>query len=114
MVQLVVYAGAVMVLFLFVIMLLNLDQITAPIEPNSMRWWTGALIAFAVLGLVLASFKGAVFPVAPKIAAAALERGNTVDLAGSLFTTYILPFEIASVLLLAAIVGAVLLVRKKS
>jgi NADH-quinone oxidoreductase subunit J len=112
MVQLIVYAGAIMVLFLFVIMLLNLDQIRMPAGLGPVRWWGGALAATAIMGIVWAVFKTYVAPAGA--AAQAAEVSNTVLLGRELFTKYLLPFEIASVLLLAAIVGAVVLVRKKS
>lgn len=113
MVQLVVYAGAIMVLFLFVIMLLNIGQFRLPPpEGSHVRWWAGAVIAFAVMGLIWLVFKVTLTPAAPP----ALEAGqsNTEVVGRALFTTYLLPFEIASVLLLAAIVGSVLLARSKS
>ena len=115
MVQLVVYAGAVMVLFLFVIMLLNLDQwqLRSEVSGRSVRWWGGALIAVALLGLIVTAFRAVVPALAPS-AGTPGGASNTEVLARELFSTYLLPFEIASVLLLAAIIGAVVLVRKKS
>ena len=53
MVQLVVYAGAVMVLFLFVIMLLNLDQIRLPIDPREGRTWIGVMLALGLLAVLV-------------------------------------------------------------
>jgi NADH-quinone oxidoreductase subunit J len=114
MVQLIVYAGAVMVLFLFVIMLLNLDQVgTGGESARSMRWWGGALIAVGVLGIVWMALKAFV-PAGVSQAGSVATRSNTEILGRELFSTYLLPFEIASVLLLAAIIGAVILVRKRS
>jgi len=113
MVQLVVYAGAIMVLFLFVIMLLNLDQLKMPPpEGSHVRWWAGAVIAFAVMGMIWLAFKTYLAPPAASVEQAGVS--NTVVVGKALFTTYLLPFEIASVLLLAAIVGSVLLARSKS
>ena len=113
MVQLIVYAGAVMVLFLFVIMLLDLDQLQTREGPRAMRWWAGALIAVSVSGLVLLGFKAlAPQPVPPAEVVAGIT--NTQLIGKELFTSYLLPFEVASVLLLAAIVGAVILIRKQS
>jgi NADH-quinone oxidoreductase subunit J len=112
MVQLVVYAGAVMVLFLFVIMLLNLDQIRLPNDPRQARTWIGvsmALILLFFLFPVLRSFIPAGNAQNP-----AADVSNTEVIARELFTTYLLPFEIASVLLLAAIIGTVLLAQKRS
>lgn len=114
MVQLVVYAGAVMVLFLFVIMLLNLEALPAPnLSGRAARWWIGALLAF-VMVVLLGPLLRAVFVAAPKpIAGMTPQMTNTDIIAKELFTTYLLPFEIASVLLLAAIIGAVVLGRKR-
>ncbi|MFC1835998.1 NADH-quinone oxidoreductase subunit J [Thermodesulfobacteriota bacterium] len=113
MVQIVVYAGAVMILFLFVVMLLHMDQMGPPNQLRAIRAWAGGVAALAVIGVVML----VVFSVGPlKAAGTAAEAqvSNTEALAGQLFSTYLLPFEIASVLLLAAIIGAVVLVRKDS
>ncbi len=116
MVQLIVYAGAVMVLFLFVIMLLNLDQLPSTVGPKAMRWWIGVALAVCFLALVIPII-GAFVPSAGQGAltgGSAQGLSNTEIIAKELFTTYLLPFEIASVLLLSAIIGAVVLARKKS
>jgi len=113
MVQLVVYAGAVMVLFLFVIMLLNLDQVRLQIDPRAVRSWVGVALAVAV-AVVLVPILKAFVPSGTTAAGKALEMSNTQIIAKELFTTYLLPFEIASVLLLAAIIGTVILARKRS
>lgn len=114
MVQLIVYAGAIMVLFLFVIMLLNLDQDTlSKMGKGGGRWWIGALIAEIILVLMIFVIR-TIGTVEPQSIAAKAEETNTGILARELFTTYLLPFEIASVLLLAAIIGTVLIVRRDS
>ena len=115
MVQLIVYAGAVMVLFLFVIMLLNLDQIHIGTESaRSVRWWGGALIAVGMLGIIWMVLKAFVPPATISPAGTATAVPNTQVLGRELFSTYLLPFEIASILLLAAIIGAVILARRRS
>ncbi len=116
MVQLVVYAGAVMVLFLFVIMLLNLEAITAPGDSRAYRWLGGVLMAILTVELMIPVFRSFAGPglTAPQAAAKLLTPNNTTVIARELFTTYLLPFEIASVLLLAAMIGAVVLSRTKS
>jgi len=115
MVQLIVYAGAVMVLFLFVIMLLNLDQVRTRAEgARSVRWWGGAVIAVGILGIVWMVMKAFVPPAGVSPAGAEAARSNTEILGRELFSTYLLPFEIASILLLAAIIGAVVLARRRS
>jgi NADH-quinone oxidoreductase subunit J len=115
MVQLIVYAGAVMVLFLFVIMLLNLDELTLPDDPRSFRWWIGIGLALTLAVLLFPVLK-AFIPVhgAGASTAAKAAVSNTAIIGRQLFTTYLLPFEIASVLLLAAIIGAVVLVKKRN
>jgi NADH-quinone oxidoreductase subunit J len=116
MVQLIVYAGAVMVLFLFVIMLLNLDQIRIPEDSSIYRRWIGVGAAFLLLLVVVPLLW--IFSPAGKVGSLMLDKtaemSNTEVVAKELFTTYLLPFEIASILLLAAIIGAVILARKRS
>ncbi len=116
MVQLIVYAGAVMVLFLFVIMLLNLDELILINNPRKMRWWVGIALAgvFIVLLIPVISVFVPTSAQGALTGAAAQNASNTEIIAKALFTTYLLPFEVASVLLLAAIIGAVVLARKKS
>ncbi len=111
MVQLVVYAGAIMVLFLFVIMLLNLDEpIVEREDAQSRRSWFGVAIA-VYLFFLLAAVMLYVYP-APYENVSYPGLTNTQIIAKELFTTYLLPFEVASILLLAAIVGAVVLAKK--
>jgi NADH-quinone oxidoreductase subunit J len=114
MVQLIVYAGAVMVLFLFVIMLLNLDEMSWPYDPRGFRWWIGIGMALALAVMLFPVLKAFV-PPAGQGASALAKSGlsNTQLIATELFTTYLLPFEVASVLLLSAIIGAVVLVKKR-
>jgi NADH-quinone oxidoreductase subunit J len=114
-VQIVLYVGGIMVLFLFVIMLVNLDQ--AAKERQFNRQWLVALIAVGVVGAQLSWFiyKGRdAFHIAEGAAATAqTAMGNTEMLADSLFKDYLLPFEIASVLLLVAVVGSVVMAKKR-
>src|SRR5262249_52350126 len=106
-IQVLVYAGAVMVLFLFVIMLLDLKEE----ERRRLRLFGvigGALAVSMWLGLFLGSLRRSPLE---SHAAAALE-GGTRQLGHTLFTQYLLPFEIVSVLLLVAMVGVILLSKK--
>jgi NADH-quinone oxidoreductase subunit J len=109
-VQIVLYVGGIMVLFLFVIMLVNLDQQAKERQFNG-QWWLGtiavALVAFEAAYFVWKGLPKLPPPAAP---AAALE-GNTERLADLLFTEYLVPFEVASLLLLAAVVGSVLMAK---
>ena len=114
-VQIVLYIGGIMVLFLFVIMLVNLDQAALQKQFNA-QWW----IALGCVGLVGAQVfyffsKGAgAFRIAtPAVTYAVAGTGNTELLADALFTEYLLPFEIASILLLVAVVGSVVMAKKR-
>ena len=113
-VQIVLYVGGIMVLFLFVIMLVNLDQ--AAKERQFSRQWLVALIAVAAVGAEVAYFlyhgKDS-FQFAEAGSMAPAEGGNTEMIANSLFQNYLLPFEIASVLLLVAVVGSVVMAKKR-
>jgi len=114
-VQIVLYVGGIMVLFLFVIMLVNLDE--AAKERQFNRQWLVALVAVAAVGAQLSWFiyKGKdAFHFAENAAVALPEAvGNTEQVADSLFRDYLLPFEIASVLLLVAVVGSVVMAKKR-
>jgi NADH-quinone oxidoreductase subunit J len=113
MVQLIVYAGAVMVLFLFVIMLLNLERFVLPAKPLTSRWLLGAAGAALIAVIMIPIFMAYSMSVEPK--GGEITQGvmdNTATLGKALFTKYLVPFEVASILLLAAIIGAVILVRR--
>jgi NADH-quinone oxidoreductase subunit J len=114
-VQIVLYIGGIMVLFLFVIMLVNLDQ--AAKERQFNRQWPVALIATGLVGAQVGYFvwKGRdAFHIAEgALPAATAGIGNTELIANSLFTEYLLPFEIASILLLVAVVGSVVMAKKR-
>jgi len=114
-VQIVLYIGGIMVLFLFVIMLVNLDQAAKEKQFNG-QWWI-ALICVAVVGVQIFWFLskgGAAFRIAqPGVLPPPAALGNTEQLADVLFTDYLLPFEIASLLLLVAVVGSVVMAKKR-
>ena len=109
--EVVIYAGAIMVLFLFVIMLLNIRQPEA--DPKI------PFIGQKLAGIILAGFTGLILIYGVTKAALTTGKemapglGNTESIARSLFTDYLLPFEVTSVLLLVAIVGAVVLAKSK-
>ena len=112
-VQIVLYIGGIMVLFLFVIMLVNLDQAAKEKQFNGQKWI--ALASVAVVGAEIFYFmkKGSgAFQLAVPAAAPATE-GNTEAIATVLFSQYLLPFEIASILLLVAVVGSVVMAKKR-
>ena len=109
-VNIIVYAGAIMVLFLFVLMLLNLSKENEP--KNSVFVKFAALVAGGILFIVLiAALKDGL------IAAATVDQSDNIGLVENLgqilFTKYVLPFEISSVLFIAAMVGAVLLGKRE-
>jgi NADH-quinone oxidoreductase subunit J len=114
-VQIVLYVGGIMVLFLFVIMLVNLDE--AAKERQFNRGWWLAIACVLGIGAEVMYFlhKGAgSFQVAvQKTADTAVSPGNTERLADVLFSQYLLPFELASVLLLVAVVGSVIMAKKR-
>ncbi len=113
-VEVLVYAGAIMVLFLFVIMLLNLDEKEAlRLEGPRLHAAGVVLAALFLAGLVFTGREAGLFAVPIGSTARAGPAGETGNVAGPLFLEYLLPFEIASFLLLAAIVGAVLITKRR-
>jgi NADH-quinone oxidoreductase subunit J len=112
-IQVIVYAGAILVLFLFVLMLLNVQQETHEREPRPIQQVVGgaAILLFTVALVSLASTQGS------SRAAHALAPGPPSDqiapLARLMYSEYLLPFEALSVLLLAALVGAFVLVDRE-
>jgi len=115
-VQVLVYAGAIMVLFLFVIMLLDLRQDHLETEPQPRMPFFGVaaavlFVAVAAVALLDAIDVG-IFPDA--VARATLELdGSAKAIGASLFGTWLLAFEVTSVLLLGAILGAVILTKRR-
>ena len=120
-VQIIVYAGAIMVLFLFVIMLLNLGHDYR----QDLKGGVWAIIAFtvagAMAGILARQFRGAeasplygYFQGASTIDAALAERGAVGAIAYPLFTDYVVAFELTGILLLVAIVGALALAKRRA
>lgn len=109
-VNIIVYAGAIMVLFLFVLMLLNLNKSNEP--KGSILMTFGAVIAAGgLLTVLVAAVRDAVL--APTMIDANSENAGLVENLGQLlFTKYVLPFEVSSILFIAAMVGAVLLAKR--
>ena len=106
--QVMVYAGAIMVLFLFVIMFLNP---TGREQQHGIWWGFGTILALMLAGVLIPLFMNDESPADP-VAATEL-FGSPEMLAKSLFNDFVLPFEIASVLLLVAIIGAVVLAKRE-
>jgi NADH-quinone oxidoreductase subunit J len=116
-IQVIVYAGAIMVLFLFVIMLLRVDRAEELLFKHRTQRAVGVLLGIALLVGIGVTVMVDLLP--GKAGEKSIETlntlagGNTQALAEKLFTDYLLPFEFTSVLLLAAIVGAVILAKRK-
>ena len=108
-VHVIVYAGAIMVLFLFVIMLLNLNKETEPHKTNLVKF--AAVISAGLLLVVLvAALRGT--EALPPPTTINADMGLVKNLGQVLFTQFLLPFETASLLFLAAMVGAVMLGKR--
>jgi len=110
-VNIIVYAGAIMVLFLFVIMLMNLNKET---EPQKNRWlkMAGAVAGGCLLLVMVAALKNTDL----KQQQALVNEGSIgliKNLGKELFSTYVVPFEISSILFLSAMVGAVVIGKKE-
>ena len=115
--QVLVYAGAIMVLFLFVIMLLNLGRpgpsdIKGPLGLG-VAVLLGAALLFLLQPMTRTTLPSAITLPPGSVLALQQQQGIVGAVANPLFGAYLIPFEIASVLLLAAIVGAVVLAKRK-
>ncbi|GAA0524140.1 NADH-quinone oxidoreductase subunit J family protein [Chitinophaga japonensis] len=108
-VHIIVYAGAIMVLFLFVIMLMNLN---ADIEPQKRNWlkYAGAISGGTLLVILVAALRDASMPT---LQPGATDIGLIGNLGKTLFNKYVVPFEVSSVLFLSAMVGAVVIGKKE-
>ncbi|MBZ5582955.1 MAG: NADH-quinone oxidoreductase subunit J [Acidobacteriia bacterium] len=109
--QVIVYAGAIMVLFVFVIMLLNAGT-EGKKGRSLMVQLLGAPLLVAFLGLTC-YFVQRLFPQADEVHFGGFTGGTAKAIGEALFTTYLLPFEVTSVLILIAIIGAIVLARKE-
>jgi NADH-quinone oxidoreductase subunit J len=110
-VQIILYAGGIMVLFLFVIMLVNLER-SLKEEQFNKQWIVASLIAMLFGALILLVYKNGAASF-PRAMVVLQESTNTQDVGVMLYRNYMLPFEVASLLLLVAIVGAVVMAKKR-
>ncbi len=110
-VQIVLYAGGIMVLFLFVIMLVNIER--AELEERFNKQWHVAVLAAVILGGLLFYVLRRGQSIFPASVVPMPEQVNTQQVGLLLYQNYLMPFEIASLLLLVAIVGAVVMAKKR-
>ena len=110
-VQIVLYAGGIMVLFLFVMMLVNLER-SLKEEQFNKQWIVGTVVALLFGAMLLLVYRHGGSSL-PNTTAFLPESSNTQDVGLMLYRNYMLPFEVASVLLLVAIVGAVVMAKKR-
>ena len=115
-IQILVYAGAIMVLFLFVIMLLNLKEVKSEFEKLSGFKILGVAAAVLLLAEVvyLLLYRDSSIGMQGTASSELIARqGNTKMIGELLFTDYLLPFEVTSILLIVALIGAVVLAKRK-
>jgi len=110
-VQIILYAGGIMVLFLFVIMLVNIEK--AQKEEQFNKQWLAGLAAAIALGLLFVFIYAKGRGLFPDRAIQMPEQSNTQQVAVLLYGSYMFAFEIASLLLLVAIIGAVVMAKKR-
>lgn len=111
-VQVIVYAGAIMVLFIFVIMLLNTQGERTKPKRNVLPIAIALPLLFSLIG-VLAAIVATQVPAGEIVKFGTFNGGDPLTFGRAMFTRYLLPFEVTSVLILIAIVGAVVLAKKE-
>jgi NADH-quinone oxidoreductase subunit J len=111
--QVLIYIGAIMVLMLFGIMLTR-ARIGRDVVATNDHWWSGVITALLLVGVMAYAlvdyYGGDKLPTDRQINAVA--DSNTATVSDSIFSQYLIPFEVVSVLLLAALVGAIVIARK--
>lgn len=110
-VHIIVYAGAIMVLFLFVVMMLNLNDVSVKLRSNVNIRWIAVLVGLAMAGILGYGALQTTLP-APNYANGS-GSGSVGVLGKMLFNEYLLPFELTSVLLIATMVGVIVLTKKE-
>jgi NADH-quinone oxidoreductase subunit J len=114
-IQVLVYAGGIVVLYLFVVMLVNLKRPPEahqdPHRRSSVGFWLSAAVLAELVAIGVYGYSG---PAATPIASATVPvSGNTEQVGWLLYTSYLIPFEIASMLLLVAMIGAIVLAKRE-
>jgi NADH-quinone oxidoreductase subunit J len=115
-IQILVYAGGIVVLYLFVVMLVNLKRPPeAHSDPHRMTKLGFGMSAAVLVELgAIAAYSGSAAPVVPPQSAVSIPvSGNTEQVGWLLYTSYLIPFEIASMLLLVAMIGAIILAKRE-
>jgi NADH-quinone oxidoreductase subunit J len=108
-VQVIIYAGAIVVLFLFVVMLLGVERAEETPDLRRYQWIAGLLLGV----LLLAGIIWALIPAQAEAVPALVRADNVRQLGQALLTRFAIPFELTSVVLLVAIVGALVLAKKR-
>jgi NADH-quinone oxidoreductase subunit J len=109
-VHIIVYSGAIMVLFLFTVMLLNLNSETEPHKPTLLKF--AAVLSGGALFLIIIAAVRSTMP-GPYVAPQLSEVGYVKNIGMKLYRDYTLPFEVASILFLSAMIGSVVLAKKE-
>ena len=112
-VNIIVYAGAIMVLFLFVVMLMNLNAESEPPQKNRLALYSGAIAGCSILLVLVAALKQTT-ATSQAVQMGSGDVGLIKNLGMALFTDYVFPFEISSVLFLSAMIGAVVISKKEA
>ena len=112
-VNIIVYAGAIMVLFLFVVMLMNLNTDSEPPQKNKLILYSGTIAGCCLLLVLVAALKQSSATM-QTVQMNGGESGLIKNLGMALFTDYVFPFEISSVLFLSAMIGAVVIAKKEA
>jgi NADH-quinone oxidoreductase subunit J len=115
-VQVIIYAGAVVVLFLFILMLLGIERAEESPDLRRYQWIAGALLgALFLAGIIwaLIPIGTSLVPAAAEWAGALVPTDNMREIGAAMMTDFAIPFELASIVLLVAIIGAVVLAKKR-
>jgi NADH-quinone oxidoreductase subunit J len=112
-IQILVYAGAIMVLFVFVIMLLNLGDEEKFVEKINFKKFVRIVLSLALIVQIIYILSYSQFSQNIKQSSNAVNIGTVNEIGHQLFTVYLFPFEVTSILLLASIIGAVVLAKKR-
>ena len=112
-IQILVYAGAIMVLFLFVIMLLNVDEEESLLDGFRVKYMLAFLLGAVIFGQILYSL-GGVTDMLPEISSEMIQVGTVEAVGEVLYTDFLYAFELTAILLTAAVVGALMVAQYKA